>query len=118
LAAVVPALVRAGHEVACWFETENADHSEILDRGGPVTTWTASRLPERGVPEVRDWRPDVVYAHGVADAAVERALVGVAPAVLFAHSYYGTCISGTKTMQTPSPRCCTRTFGRACLLQY
>jgi hypothetical protein len=85
LAAVVPALVRAGHDVACWFETEDADHSPILDRGGQVTTWTAVRLPERGVPAVRQWRPDVVYAHGVADAAVERALVGVAPAVLFAH---------------------------------
>ena len=118
LAAVVPALVRAGHDVACWFETEDADHSPILDRGGQVTTWTAMRLPERGVPAVREWRPDVVYAHGVADAAVERALAGVAPAVLFAHSYYGTCISGTKTVQTPSPHCCTRAFGRACLLQY
>ena len=118
LAAVVPALVRAGHEVACWFETEDADHSPILDRGGLVTTWTASHLPERGVPAVREWRPDVVYAHGVADAALERALVTVAPSVLFAHSYYGTCISGTKTVQTPSPRCCTRTFGRGCLLQY
>jgi len=118
LAAVVPALARAGHEVACWFETEDTGHSPILDRGELVTTWTASRLPERGVPAVREWRPDVVYAHGLADAAAERALVGVAPSVLFAHSYYGTCISGTKTVQTPSPRCCTRTFGPGCLLQY
>jgi len=118
LADVVPALVRAGHDVACWFETEDADHSPILDRGGLVPTWTASRTPELGVPALREWRPDVVYAHGVADAAVERALIGVAPAVLFAHSYYGTCISGTKTLQTPAPHCCDRTFGRACLLQY
>jgi len=118
LAAVVPALVGAGHEVACWFETDDAGHSPILDRGGPVTTWTAPHLPERGVPAVREWRPDVVYGHGLADATLERALVRVAPSVLFAHSYYGTCISGTKTVQAPSPHCCTRTFGRACLLQY
>jgi glycosyltransferase involved in cell wall biosynthesis len=118
LAAVVPALVRAGHEVSCWFETSEADHSPILDRGGLVPTWTASREPEAAVPALRAWRPDVIYAHGVADVALERALAGVAPSVLFAHSYYGTCISGTKTIATPAPGCCTRTFGRACLLQY
>jgi glycosyltransferase involved in cell wall biosynthesis len=118
LAAVVPALVRAGHDVACWFETNDADHSPILDRGGVVPTWTASREPERGVPALRAWRPDVVYAHGVADAALERALLDVAPSVLFAHSYYGTCISGTKTVHALGTRCCTRTFGASCLLQY
>ena len=118
LAGVVPALVRAGHDVACWFETDEADHSPILDRGGLVPTWTASREPERAVPALRAWRPDVVYAHGVADAALERALLDLAPSVLFAHSYYGTCISGTKTVHTLSTRCCTRTFGPSCLLQY
>ena len=118
LAAVVPALVRAGHDVSCWFETDDADHSPILDRGGLVPTWTASREPDRAVPALRAWRPDVVYTHGVADAALERTLLNVAPSVLFAHSYYGTCISGTKTVHTPATRCCTRTFGRSCLLQY
>src|SRR5689334_7387805 len=67
LAAVVPALVRAGHDVSCWFETDDADHSPILDRGGLVQTWTASREPDRGVPALREWRPDVVYVQGVAD---------------------------------------------------
>jgi glycosyltransferase involved in cell wall biosynthesis len=118
LAVVVPALVRAGHDVACWFETDDADHSPILDRGGLVPTWIAARAAERGVPALREWRPDVVYTHGVLDAALERALLDVAPSVLFAHSYYGTCISGTKTVQAGSTRCCTRTFGPACLLQY
>jgi glycosyltransferase involved in cell wall biosynthesis len=118
LAAVVPALVRAGHAVSCWFETEDADHSPILDRGGVVPAWTASREPNGGLPALRAWRPDVLYAHGVADATFERALIDVAPSVLFAHSYYGTCISGTKTLNTPSMRCCTRTFGRSCLVQY
>src|SRR5688572_10168609 len=111
LAAIAPALLRAGHDVSCWFETDDADHSPILDRGGLVPTWTASREPDRAIPELQAWRPDVVYTHGVADVALERALLGVAPAVLFAHSYYGACISGTKTLHTPAPRCCSRTFG-------
>src|SRR5689334_4915392 len=120
LASLVPALVRAGHEVSCWFEADDADHSPILDRGGLVPTWTATRETGGGVPALRAWRPDVVYAHGVADPALERALIDAAPSVLFAHSYYGTCISGTKTIQTGvgASHCCTRTFGRSCLLQY
>jgi glycosyltransferase involved in cell wall biosynthesis len=118
LASVVPALVRAGHDVSCWFETDDVDHSPILDRGGLVPTWTASREPDHAVPALRAWDPDVIYMHGVADAALEQALLDVAPSVLFAHSYYGTCISGTKTVQTPATRGCTRTFGPSCLLQY
>jgi len=118
LAAAVPALVRAGHDVACWFETDEGDHLPILDRGTAVTTWTAARTREHAVPALREWRPDVIYVQGVANVAIEDALLGVAPSVLFAHSYYGTCISGTKTVQTPSPHACARTFGPACLLHY
>jgi glycosyltransferase involved in cell wall biosynthesis len=118
LAAVVPALVRAGHAVSCWFEIDHPDHSPILDRGGLVPTWTASREANGAVPLVRAWRPDVVYVHGLGDVALERALMDVAPSVLFAHSYYGACISGEKTVRTPATRCCTRAFGPSCLLQY
>src|SRR5687768_5009609 len=64
LAALAPALLRAGHDVSCWFETDDADHSPILDRGGLVPTWTASREPDRAIPELQAWRPDVVYTHG------------------------------------------------------
>jgi len=42
----------------------------------------------------------------------------VAPGVIFAHDYHGTCISGTKTIRAPTARCCERTFGPSCLVQY
>src|SRR2546423_13367613 len=42
----------------------------------------------------------------------------VAPAVFFAHAYYGTCISGAKTFKRPTVTPCDRRFGRECLLQY
>ena len=71
------------------------------------------------MPALRAWRPDVVSTHGVADAALERALLGVAPSVLFAHAYHGTCISGTKTVHGLSTSCCTRTSAaRACSRYY
>src|SRR5256714_11039321 len=42
----------------------------------------------------------------------------VAPAVFFAHAYYGTCISGAKTFKRPTVTPCDRRFGPKCLLQY
>ena len=118
LATLVPALRRSGHEVACWFEIEGADQALILDHADAVESWRAADDPRAALDALRAWRPDVLYTHGIADVAHERTLLEVAPAVLFAHSYYGTCISGTKTVQVPASRCCTRTFGPSCLLQY
>ena len=45
-------------------------------------------------------------------------IVESAPAVLFAHGYYGTCISGTKMFSAPRPRPCARRFGWRCFIQY
>src|SRR2546423_8225430 len=39
----------------------------------------------------------------------------VAPAVFFAHAYYGTCISGAKTFKRPTVTPCDRRFGPKCL---
>ena len=47
------------------------------------------------------WHPDVIYAHGLTDPAIEARTLEVAPAVFFAHNYYGTCISGAKTFKYP-----------------
>jgi glycosyltransferase involved in cell wall biosynthesis len=44
--------------------------------------------------------------------------MALAPAVTFAHSYLGTCVSGTKMHAFPAPACCTRRFGAACLALY
>ena len=99
LASAIPALVAAGHTVACWFEETGPGREPILgpDRQTPI--WTAS-APAGGsrVEELRSWRPDVVvHTHGLRDVEHERALLGVAPSVFFAHSHVGTCISGTRT---------------------
>lgn len=118
LATVIPALARAGHDVSCWFETDGAASEPILRADEGVTSWTADAGEATALNGLRAWRPDLVFAHGVADVAHERALLDVAPAVLFAHSYYGTCISGSKLRQWPATQTCTRRFGPACLLQY
>src|SRR5205807_4212111 len=84
-----------------------------------VPAWCAQEL---GAGEVllraRTFAPDVIFCHRLDDLAMEGALLVLAPGVFFAHNYYGTCISGTKTHSFPRPTPCKRTFGAACLAQY
>jgi glycosyltransferase involved in cell wall biosynthesis len=68
--------------------------------------------------KLRAWSPDLVYVHGLQDPAIERQLLQIAPAVCFAHNYYGTCISGGKMFKNPTATPCDRVFGGACLLRY
>jgi hypothetical protein len=45
-------------------------------------------------------------------------IVEIAPVVLFAHGYYGTCISGNKMFAAPRLRPCARRFGLGCFVHY
>jgi len=49
---------------------------------------------------------------------LEARILKIAPAVFFAHAYYGTCISGAKMFKSPTPTPCSRRFGWQCLLHY
>lgn len=117
LATVVPALVAAGHEVACWFEKSSPGASSLIGRNG-VTSWTAEGHVHKALDAVAQWQPDVVFAQGITSPQLERDLMRLAPSVCFAHSYYGTCVSGSKMHRSPAERCCTRRFGAACLAHY
>ena len=118
LASIVPALRRAGHEVGCWFETAGEGADPVIAPADGVVSWVASADPDRGLAGLAAWKPDVVYGHGVVSGAYERATMRLAPAVFFAHSYYGTCVSGTKSFRFPVLRTCDRTFGPGCLAEY
>ena len=117
LSTLVPALVADGQDVACWFETGSAvEHPEV--RWSGVTCWTATDRPLDSIRDLQRWRPEVIFVQGIASPELEQALMTIAPSVCFAHSYYGTCISGSKLQRSPHERCCTRRFGSGCLLRY
>jgi len=118
LSTVIPALVGSGHEVACWFETGDCSAADSLSADHGVAWWTATPDAERALDSIRQWQPDVLFTQGIASPEREQELLDIAPSVCFAHSYYGTCISGSKTHRSPTERCCTRAFGPACLLHY
>jgi glycosyltransferase involved in cell wall biosynthesis len=114
----LPAASASGNELGFWYETsEPRNFMTIPDP--PGGGWSIAELgPGPALAAMREWRPDVIFAHGLMSPALERAAYEIAPTLLFAHVYHGTCISGSKTTWFPVARPCHRRFGPACLAHY
>ena len=115
---VIPELVDDGHQVAFFHELDGpSGRGQIALEKTP--TWCVAEIgAESALAELSRWSPQVIYAHGLLDPELEAATLKVAPAAFFAHSYYGTCISGSKTWSNTTVRPCNRVFGPLCLLHY
>ena len=119
LSTVIPELIRAGHEVAFVYEVDEVSDREPIPLPDRVPTWCVSALGTQNVlAALRDWHPDLVYTHIIRSTDLEAEVLQIAPAVFFAHAYYGTCISGAKTFKNPIILPCSRRFGWQCLLHY
>ena len=119
LGSVLPAFAAAGHEVAWLHESDWPPDREPIGCPEQVVTWCASELGvTRSLAGLQQWKPDLIYTHGLRDAGLEASVIKTAPSVLYVHNYYGTCISGDKLHSTPVPNVCERKFGPACLLHY
>lgn len=119
LSLIIPALVNAGHEVAFWYEIDKPVNREQIALPDGVPVWCAATMGERrALDALRDWRPDLIYTHKLQTPRLEAETLKIAPAVFFAHDYYGTCISGAKTFKRPEIMPCSRRFGLKCLLHY
>ena len=116
---LVPELREQGCEVAFFSEAGGLDTRPPIIASSDVPVWCISELSSSAAfAALREWRPNVIYVHGVHDIAVETELLAIAPAVFFAHAYTGTCISGRKSFRTPTIEPCDRRFGAACLAYY
>lgn len=116
---VIPALAAAGHRIALLSELDSASNLPRIRLPATAPAWCASEMGmPRALAALANWRPDVIYVHGMNDLPAAARLVESAPAVLFAHGYYGTCISGSKMFSAPRPRPCARRFGWRCFIQY
>ena len=115
---LMPALVENRFDVA--FMTESGHHDATpIALAANVPSWSVQELGIAGaLGKLRAWKPDVVYLHGHLEPELMRGLTQVAPAVFYAHGYYGTCISGAKSFKFPVVRPCTRRFGPGCLFHY
>lgn len=119
LQAVLPRLHEAGHTLGLLTERHVPPGAADLAEDAPVTeSWVTSDAgATKTLDAVAAWGPDVVYLQGAIDPDLTAGLGARFPLVLYAHTYFGTCISGTKC-QTVYPRPCDRTFGFACLGLY
>jgi glycosyltransferase involved in cell wall biosynthesis len=115
---IIPGLLARGHEVGIVYERPINTGRETVDAPElGLASWGISELSlETVMRSVGQWRPAVVYAHGLETSELENALLSKYPAVLFAHSYYGTCGTGSKCHSFPQVRPCARSFGPMCLL--
>jgi glycosyltransferase involved in cell wall biosynthesis len=118
LKSLLPRLRAAGHEVGYFCETD-ASQGRPSIVPDDVPCWSVEiDGEENAVAAVGAWAPEVVFVHGLQNPSVEARLQRLAPAVLMAHGYYGSCVSGHKTHRWPVARPCTKRFGPACLLWY
>jgi glycosyltransferase involved in cell wall biosynthesis len=116
---VIPALAAAGHQIAFLSELESPQAQPRIRLPATAPAWSASEIGwPQALAALKSWRPEIIYVHGMDDLGGAAAIVETAPAVLFAHCYYGTCISGNKMFAAPRPRPCARRFGWRCFIQY
>lgn len=120
LQSAIPGLIQHGHSVALLYEYAlNANEEGIDSRAGRVPSWCSTELGvDSALQSIKSWAPDAVYSHGLDDNQLERRLLDTYPSALYAHTYYGTCISGRKCHSWPRLQPCGRRFGAACLMLY
>lgn len=116
---LIPALHRAAPALAFWHEVDTPhDRARIEVPAGALDVCASDVGLDTSIRQLRDWKPDVLYMHGVQDPEAEAKLLEIAPAVCFVHDYTATCISGTKMFTRPQAVPCDRRFGPACLAHY
>lgn len=119
LSHIIPELLRLGHAVSFWYERDEPENRAEIQLPEGVAVWCVKTLGAgRALRELRQWRPDLIYNHSLHDVSLEAEVMKIAPAVFFAHTYYGTCISGAKTFKSPVVRPCERSFSWKCLALY
>jgi glycosyltransferase involved in cell wall biosynthesis len=108
-----------GHELLSLTEVdEPPSYDQIALPNGVAGMCVAEMGRDAALLALQEWRPDVVYAHGIQDVSLERDIIRIAPSIFFVHTFTGTCISGQKTFKSPVVKPCSRQFGWKCLLHY
>ena len=120
LQVVIPGLLNHGHEIGLLYEIPLPEAGEVIDPpGAALATWCWSeRSRDYALASIARWRPEIVYSHGLEDGELEGILLDTYPVALYAHNYFGTCVSGRKCNSFPTVRPCARRFGPGCLALY
>ncbi len=113
------ALSARSDDIALLFDYDQPyERPEIAAETGIPRWSTNAHGSSRAIDEVRRWRPDVIFAHGLASSGDLAAAAEIAPAAYFVHDYRATCISGFKRFAAPVEQPCARRFGPGCLPRF
>lgn len=113
------ALNSLGHETALFCELDVPADRGLIGLSCKAPVWCVAAMGlEPALNSLGEWHPEVIYAHGLSNPDIEARTLNAAPAVLFAHGYRATCISGLKTFKYPVIRPCDRRLGWQCLIHY
>jgi glycosyltransferase involved in cell wall biosynthesis len=113
---VIPLLEAAEHEIAMLCDFDGPDGSPRISRSASVPVWLATADgAAHALDSLRQWRPDLIYTHGLSDTHIEARALEIAPAIAFAHDYRATCISVHKAFAFPTATPCARPLGAGCL---
>jgi len=120
LQSVIPSLLERGHSVGLLYEhIFDPDKDTIDPPAAGLPSWcTGETGRETSLLSLAKWNPDVVYSHGLDDPELETALLERYSTMFYAHTYWGTCVSGRKSHLFPRPQPCARRLGASCLLLY
>jgi glycosyltransferase involved in cell wall biosynthesis len=118
LQGLMPGLLDRGHDLRLLHEKPADPQGTSIDPSGvTIPAWCpADSGVSAALSAISNWKPDVIYSHGLESASLEEALLKDYPSVLYAHNYYGTCPTGRKCHNFPTTRPCDRTLGPMCLL--
>ena len=116
---LLPALRKRGHRIAFLYRTEVSAGSCAVDAdGGFDAVWHAPEFNSPMLEELSAWDPDIVYVNEPPSLKWHSALLDRFSVAMFAHCYYGACVSGKKMHALPHPVACDRRCGPACLALY
>lgn len=119
LSSVIPELHQAGLDLSFCSEVDAPEDRAPIPLPAGIPVWCASDMgSEAALRSLAEWKPDLVYVHGSQDVEWEAAVQRIAPSVLYAHNYHGTCVSGAKTHRLPHIHPCGRRFGPMCLVHF
>lgn len=118
--ALIPALLSRGHSIGLLHQYPLRPEMETVDAPAhALPTWCSVELGQaNSLRALAAWGPDVIYSQGLEDVDLDLALPARYPAILYAHTYLGTCVSGRKCHSFPHLRPCGRQFGPQCLVLY
>jgi glycosyltransferase involved in cell wall biosynthesis len=113
---VIPRLEAAGHEISLFCERDAPFSLQAIGHSANAPTSCVTEMgAARSFESLRRWQPDLIYSHGLDDIEMEARAHSLGPAIVFAHDYGATGISGTKTFAFPASSPCMRRLGAGCV---